>query len=57
MGNWVQAWIRGDVDWDGMRESFSTWAPIFSGALFGAGEQRTSIRFAGGLKSWYINQA
>lgn len=37
MGNWVEAWIRGDVDWDGMKASFQAWAPVLAGAVFGAG--------------------
>lgn len=38
--NWVQSWVRGDANWDEISASLQQWAPIVSGAVFGAGAVR-----------------
>mmetsp|Transcript_16776 Transcript_16776/g.50120 ORF Transcript_16776/g.50120 Transcript_16776/m.50120 type:complete len:164 (-) Transcript_16776:508-999(-) len=37
MPNWVQSWVRGDANWDEITATAQQWAPLLSGAVFGAG--------------------
>lgn len=37
MSNWVQSWVKGDLDWRELSTKLRRWAPVAAGALFGAG--------------------